>query len=112
MKKISLFLMAVLVLSMLVGCAAQQAVDRLEEKVEQMAEPETKEGMISKEQAQNIALAQAALTAEQVHNMRTQYEIDDGVAQYDVEFAEGKWEYEFEIDAYTGAVLSFDKDTK
>lgn len=67
---------------------------------------------ITKEDAQKIALDYLGLTADQVQRLRTGYEIDDGIAQYDVEFLEGDWEYEFEIHAETGKILSFDKDHK
>ena len=62
------------------------------------------------EEAEAIALQHAGFTAGQVNYLRSQYEIDDRIPQYDVEFHEGRWEYEYEIHAETGAVLSFDKD--
>ena len=67
---------------------------------------------ITKEDAQKIALDYLGLTADQVTRLRTSYEIDDRIPQYDVEFLEGDWEYEFEIHAETGKILSFDKDHK
>ena len=35
---------------------------------------------------------------------------DDGRLQYDVEFYSGSTEYDYEIDANTGAILSYDHD--
>lgn len=67
---------------------------------------------ITKEEAEQIALAHVGFTADQVQQLRSEYEIDDGIRQYDVQFYEGDWEYEFEIDAGTGKILSFDKDHK
>lgn len=67
---------------------------------------------LTKEQAQQIALDHLGITADQVRRMRTEYEIDDGIAQYDVQFLQGDWEYEFEIHAETGKILSYDKDHK
>lgn len=66
--------------------------------------------IISAEKAQSIALAHAGLQANQVTGLRAKYEIDDGVPLYEVEFRSGRWEYDYEIHAKTGAVLSFDKD--
>lgn len=66
--------------------------------------------LLTKEEAEAIALAYLNLTADQVSYLWTEYEIDDGIAQYDVQFHEGYWEYEFEIHAETGKILSFDKD--
>ena len=65
---------------------------------------------LTKEEAEAIALEYANFTADQVSYLRTEFEIDDRIPQYDVQFHEGFWEYEFEIHAETGAILSFDKD--
>lgn len=67
---------------------------------------------LTREQAQKIALDHAGFTAEQVKQLHTEYEIDDGIPQFDVEFHQGDWEYEFEIHAETGKILSYDKDHK
>jgi len=67
-------------------------------------------GTLSPEEAQAIALAHAGFTADQVRFLRTEYESDDRVPRYDVSFREGPWEYEYEIHAETGAILSFEKD--
>lgn len=67
---------------------------------------------LTKEQAQQIALEYLNLTADQVTLIRSEYEIDDGIPQYDVEFLQGDWEYEFEIHGETGQILSYDKDHK
>ena len=65
---------------------------------------------LSKEDAEAIALEYANFTADQVSYLWTEFEIDDRIPLYDVQFHEGRWEYEFEIHAETGAILSFDKD--
>jgi len=67
---------------------------------------------LAKEDAEKIALDYLGFTADQVQRLRTQYEIDDGIPQFDVEFLEGDWEYEFEIHAENGKILSYDKDHK
>ena len=67
---------------------------------------------ITREEARKIALDHLGFSADQVEHLRTEYEIDDGIPQYDVEFHQGDWEYEFEISAETGKILSFDKDHK
>ena len=43
-------------------------------------------------------------------NLLEEFEIDDRVSHYDVQFYQDIWEYEYEIDAQTGAVISFEKD--
>lgn len=67
---------------------------------------------ITQAQAENIALEHAGFAADQVARLRTEYEVDDGIPQYDVSFYEGDWEYEFEISAKDGKILSYDKDHK
>lgn len=67
---------------------------------------------LTQEQALKIALDHLGLTADQVTRLRTEYEIDDGIPQYDIEFHQGDWEYEFEIHAENGKILSYDKDHK
>lgn len=65
---------------------------------------------LTKEEAQAIALEHAGFTAEQVNYLRAEFDMDDRIPQYDIEFHEDRWEYEYEIHAETGTVLSFDRD--
>ena len=67
---------------------------------------------LTREQAQKIALEHVGFTADQVTRLRTEYEVDDGIPQFDVEFHQGDWEYEFEIHGETGKIISYDKDHK
>lgn len=72
--------------------------------------PPTQAGQITREQAEAIALEHAGLTADQVSRLRTEYEVDDGVPRYEVQFRQGRWEYDYEINANTGAIISYDRD--
>ncbi len=65
---------------------------------------------ISKDEAVEIALKHAGFQAEQVKYLRAEYEIDDGVPQYEVQFHQGSWEYDYEINARTGEIMSYDRD--
>lgn len=67
--------------------------------------------LITAEEALSIALEHAGFTAGQVKYLHTEFEIDDRIPQYDVNFHEGHWEYEYEIHAETGAILSYERDT-
>ncbi len=67
---------------------------------------------LTQEEAEKIALDHVGFTADQVERMRSNFEIDDRIPQYDVEFLQGDWEYEFEIHAETGNIISYDKDHK
>lgn len=67
---------------------------------------------LTQEQALQIALDHLGFRADQITRLRTEFEIDDGIPQYDVEFLQGDWEYEFEIHGENGKILSYDKDHK
>ena len=69
-------------------------------------------GKLTREQAEKIALDYLGFTADQVIRLHSEYEMDDGIPQFDVEFHQGDWEYEFEIHAENGRILSYDKDHK
>jgi uncharacterized membrane protein YkoI len=95
--------------------AAEDSVERIVRKAVTPV-PEATEDFtdttVTQAQAENIALKYAGFTADQVTRLQTEYEIDDGIPQYHVEFHEGDWEYEFEISAKDGKILSYDKDHK
>lgn len=63
-------------------------------------------GQISIEEAKSAALADAGLTASDVVFTKEKSDYEDGIAVYDVEFYAAEYEYEYEINASTGAVYS------
>ena len=65
---------------------------------------------IGKDKALEIALAKAGLKKSQISGYDVEFECDDGVITYDVEFYSGSVEYEFEIDATTGSILEYETD--
>lgn len=67
----------------------------------------TKQAMLTKEQAIAIAMKQAKGTV-------TDFELDDDDDRqvYEIEIEDGTYEYDFEIDAFTGEVLKFEKDDR
>lgn len=78
--------------------------------VSQATAGESTAAPVTREQAEAIALAHAGFTADQVKRLRTEYEIDDGIPRFEVQFRQGRWEYDYEINADTGAILSYDRD--
>ena len=137
-KQLTICLMLFALLMTMAGCSSANAVrmlDAAEDQVEVKLEaaenkleywlrdavipaPETNpavtepSGKLTREQAEKIALDYLGLTADQVTHMHSEYEIDDGIPQFDVAFHQGDWEYEFEIHAENGQILSYDKDHK
>ena len=116
-------LLAVLLIPALGGCAlarldaAEDALeahaDRAEDALEQALRPtggDAPTAFLTPEQAQAIALADAGFTADQVSYLRAEYDVDDGRPRYEVQFRQDRWEYDYEIDAETGNILSYDRD--
>lgn len=66
--------------------------------------------VITEAQAKTAALEIAGLNEADVTFMKVKLEMDDGRHIYDIEFYAGNTEYDFEIDASTGTVLSYDND--
>ena len=77
----------------------------------QPQQPAQNTSYISVDQAKNIALGQAGLSASGVNFGKTKLENDDGRAEYEIEFYSGTTEYDYTIDAVTGNVLEYDVDS-
>lgn len=72
----------------------------------------TASGYITADRAKEIALADAGVKASAVVFIRAELDRDDGRMVYDVEFYSGNIEYDYEIDAVTGAIRSSDRDVE
>ena len=68
-------------------------------------------GYIGKDKAKEIALNHAGVTADKVSFMKCEFDRDDGIAVYDVEFYFDRCEYDYEINAKNGKILKVEKDT-
>jgi len=131
MKRLFALLLCGSVLFAFAGCnrvedTLENHIDAIEETLEQKVNdavnslspsesngsftPVDPSALISPEEAQNIALKHAGVTAEEVTGLHSVMDIDDGRQEYDVEFRVGHLEYEYEIDAATGKILSSDID--
>ena len=67
---------------------------------------------IIEEQAKEIAANHAGVAVADVTFHSVSLEEDDGRRVYDVEFYSGSTEYDYEIDAATGDILSYDNDVE
>ena len=65
---------------------------------------------IGEEAAKQTALSDAGVSESDTVYLSVKRDFDDGRLLYDVEFYAGSTEYDYEIDAYSGSVLSFDQD--
>ena len=66
---------------------------------------------IAVEEARNIALTHANLSADLVQFLRTETEYDDGILVYEVDFTYNNYEYDYKINANTGEIISYDRDS-
>lgn len=67
-------------------------------------------GAIDEAQARSIALEHAGVAESDARFYRVERDNDDGRAVYEVEFYSGNTEYDYEISAETGEILSYDSD--
>lgn len=65
---------------------------------------------ITVEEAKEIALKHANLKSDEVTFRRVEIDSDNGVKKYEVEFYHNNKEYDYEIDANTGNILSYEQD--
>ena len=67
---------------------------------------------IGEAKAKSIALNHAGIKEADTAFLQVQRDYDDGRLVYDVEFYAGSKEYDYEIDAYTGEIRSYDYDAE
>jgi len=120
-----ILLVAILTVPAMTGCQAAKSAGRVVERGMESAGNTLKQAVdstkatvdgndknptLTLEEAQNIALKHAGFAVDQVTALHAEYEIEHGVPLYDVEFRHGYWEYDYEIHADTGEILSYSKD--
>ena len=64
------------------------------------------QGYLSQDAAYEAALSDAGISADQAVLLKAELDLDDGVMGYEVEFFSNGIEYEYTLDAATGAILS------
>lgn len=70
----------------------------------------TASSLIGKARTENIAFQHAGVSRNQVRDLETELDDDDGRRYYEVEFEVGDTEYEYDIEAYTGKILDYEID--
>lgn len=66
--------------------------------------------LLTAEEAKSAALNHAGLKSSEVTFTEAKLDYDDGRAEYDIEFYSAADEYEYEINAATGAVIKYSKE--
>ena len=80
-----------------------------QEKAASMPEQKTE---ITPAKAGEIAFEHAKVSRSEAADYRSKLENEDDLWVYEIEFRVGKTEYEYEIDAQTGRIISAEKETK
>ena len=68
-------------------------------------------GELTSEEAKQVALSDAQVTEDEVINLRVETDYDDHVLVYEIDFTYDTYEYDYKIDANTGDVVSYDRDS-
>lgn len=129
MKKILVITLILSLAVFAVGCSAQDsqstshtditdvtqavsetATESVTEVVTQAPTQSDTVASISEDKAKEIALSHAGLSEADVTGLIAKLDYDDGVLSYEIDFRQGNTEYDYEIDAKTGEILSYDKD--
>ena len=133
MKKKLLVFMVITTLLIMAGCSSTPAEDQTADDQQATATEEVQEDTaadttqtdaasdatqtdaaaegISEQEAKEIALNHAGFKESDVEFTKVNKEMDDGVWQYEIEFVAGEMEYDYDINAETGDVMSFDSES-
>lgn len=79
---------------------------------QQNAAPQTaaNENTVTEDHAKLIAVNDAGLTLDGVTFTKITHKLDDGIEQFEIEFYANQTEYDYDIDAVTGNILSSSKE--
>lgn len=115
-KKVTLLLAAVVAVLMIAGCssgdddkAAQQTQPPSSEQTTQAATSESQQNLIGEQKAKEIALKKVE-GAKESHITKFKLDKDDGRQEYEGEIVYNNREYDFEIDAVSGEILSWEDE--
>lgn len=107
MKKILWILLSLLLVISVAGCSRASGSDQ---PASAQIPSQNGTSYISAQQAKEIALNHAEKTAEQVKYLEIDSDLYDRTPHYEVDFFFEGFDYEYEIDAITGAVLRAEID--
>ena len=105
-----------LLLPMLAGCVSLERLDSVRSTGEKlmdstvMATTLPEGSLLTKKEAEDIALEQAGLTRQQVSMLQSEYDFEAGRHTWEVEFRQGLREYSARIDAQTGEILEWERE--
>ena len=77
---------------------------------DETAKPTVPTGDIGHAKAKSIALNHAGVSENEAYDMEIELDDEDGTLVYEVEFKSGNMEYDYEIDAASGAILKHEAE--
>ena len=133
MKKKLLVFMVIAALLIMGGCSNSPAEDQTAEDQQATATEEVQQDTateepqqeaaadtsqqdsaateISEQEAKEIALNHAGFKESDVEFTKVGKDMDDGIWQYELEFVAGEMKYEYDINAESGDVMSFESES-
>lgn len=84
--------------------------DKTTSNTENANQKQVAQTKITKEEAEEIAFKHAGVSRNDVTGVHTEYDVDDGVNEYDVDFYHNSVEYEYEINADNGTIITYETD--
>ncbi len=67
-------------------------------------------GFISEKRAKEIVFSHAGIKEADVRGLEIDFDADDGIYLYEIEFECGSYEYEYEVNAISGKIIHHDKE--
>lgn len=68
--------------------------------------------VITEDEAKKIALDHAGMKESDVTNFKIKLDTDDGIKEYEVEFFSGNTEFDYDINAISGEIISVENDVE
>jgi uncharacterized membrane protein YkoI len=103
MKKVTFVIVLILACAAAFPLSAARSVCKVE-----TAAPVA--GLIGEAKAKEIAFSHAGILPEMARKLKCELDTENGRLVYDIEFEAGLHEYEYEIDAKTGAIIKSKKE--
>ena len=117
MKKKLLTIIAILLVTVMAGCAAIATENDVESKTGRAQSGAVTKDTVSaqqttktSEQVKQIAFDHAKVKEADVKDLEVELDKDNGTLHFDVSFDAGDYDYEYEIDAYSGKILHSEKE--
>lgn len=92
------------------GSDIRDNVESFESAIDNPSSQNTSSAKISADEAKSTALKHAGFTEDDVTALHTDLDRDDGTLKYEVEFRKDNKEYDYDINAETGEIISYDND--